>query len=204
MTSLTVQLKLLSDTRKHIEQEARELRLKGEVGEFELHVPPSTIRVCVRPKSLCQRLNADMTSQSMLRFLTKAWTAHELRGILLAARTTEPKLKKLANRNGKTKTFAPIIPDETRPNKIATALVPCLFAFARGEPDAPTAFYEPLIALDVQPHPHRLFLIKAVVEALTRWGAPAPKLTSEARADLEMSDGQGHGEGALAGSWSTR
>lgn len=185
MACLNAQLKRLNEGRKQAEQEARKLKLKGEVGEFEIHVPQSTIRVRVRPKTLCQKLNANMTCQKMLRFLTRSWTPIELRDILVAARTLEPKLKQIANRNGKTKTLEPTIPDETRPNKIATALAPCLYLFARGDPKAPPAFYEPLLALDLPNHPHRLFRIKPVAEALTRWGAPPPKLTSDAQADLE-------------------
>jgi hypothetical protein len=185
MTCLQAQLKRISGCYKTIEHEARQLKLRGDVGDFEIHMPPATIRVRVRPKTLCQKLNADMTSQPVLKFLTRAWTPHELRGILVAARTIEPTLTRISNRN-KSKTFAPTIPDETRPNKIATSLAPCLFAFARGQPDAGASFYEPLIALDLRHHPHRILRIKAVVAALTRWGAPAPRLTSDVHTDLDM------------------
>ena len=186
MTCFTAQLKRVTERCKHIEEEARQLKLKGEVGDFEIHIPPTTIRVRVRPKTLCQKLNADMTSQSVLKFLTRAWTPHELRSILVVARTIEPALRRIANRNGKSKTFAPTIPDEACPNKIATSLAPCMLAFARGRPDAGADFYEPMIDLNMRHHPHRILRIKSVVAALKRWGAPAPHLTSDARADLDM------------------
>jgi hypothetical protein len=52
MTCFTAQLKRVTERRKHIEEEARQLKLKGEVGDFEIHIPPTTVRVRVRPKTL--------------------------------------------------------------------------------------------------------------------------------------------------------
>ena len=49
MSSLSAHLKQIKEARKHIEDEVRQLRLKGQEGQFEIQVPPTTITVRVRP-----------------------------------------------------------------------------------------------------------------------------------------------------------
>lgn len=178
MTCFNVELKRVMQSRKRAEAEARRLmKTKDEPGEFEYVLPAETIRVCVRQATLRQKLNSDMSSKQVLEFLRRAWTPDELRTILLKARTTEPVLERIANRNRKLGTFEPTIPDPTRPGRIATALAPCLYKFG-------ASFYEPLLALDLRAHPHRVLHIEPVVQALMRWGAPPARLSSEAQADL--------------------
>ena len=185
MTCFNTELKRVMQSRKRAEAEARRLmKTTDSPGEFEYVLPAETIRVRVRQATLRQQLNSNMSSKQVLAFLRRAWTPEELRKILLKARTTEPVLERIANRNRKLGTFAPTIPEPMRPGRTATALAPCLYAFARGRRGAGASFYEPLLALDLRAHPHRVLHIEPVVQALMRWGAPPARLSSEAQADL--------------------
>ena len=100
MTCFNTELKRIMQSRKRAEAEARRLmKTEDEPGEFEYVLPAETIRARVRQATLRQQLNSDMSSKQVLEFLRRAWTPEELRTILLKARTTEPVLERIANRN---------------------------------------------------------------------------------------------------------
>ena len=116
------------------------------------------------PCSPTRRLQLQMTSKLVLKWISQTWTAAELKLMLERARRREPALHALAHKNGRLTREPANIPEKQQ-HLLVNAVVAALYMVAKGGPNDGEAYYAPMLAHRVHEAPERMMELPPVAAA---------------------------------------
>ena len=120
------------------------------------------------PCSPTRRLQLQMTSKLVFKWISQTWTAAELKLMLERARRREPALHALAHKNGRLTREPANIPEKQK-HLLVNAFAAALYMVAKGGPNDGEAYYAPMLAQRVHEEPERMLELPPVAAALKRW-----------------------------------